>query len=276
LYAAVGNAAKSGSLIAYQYRISAELSEEDFFSSEDEPLDLTKIENIVLVDDIVCTGRSVAKEVKNIAEEVYALSGSRNIFVLTVAGYQEGIDHVMKETGAPVICALEYSAADTVTSLDAEFYSDLTMQERTNMLQQIKRYCRSISRSDLGYGGIGGLLVFEHNTPNTTLPIIWHNGKGWTPLFPRAMKISGTAKVLKSAETERQKQMELSKDNSRAVPRDKAELTLFVEGKLDEIFVDFMRLKRGLAEKLKVSTVNAIALGGLYQSSVVSQLDAIL
>lgn len=274
LFAAIGSSAKSGALIAYHYRVSAEIPEDDFVSNEEEEqLNLSKIENIVLVDDVIGTGKTIAKEVTRLAEQVYSLSQSRNIFILTVAGYEDGVQHVIEETGASVVCALEYSSIDTVSNMDAAFYGGLTMAERNADLQRIKRYCRSISRSELGFGAVGGLLVFDHNTPNTTLPIIWYNGKGWLPLFPRSTRIPGASKVLKSAEKERADQA--AKTNQQKTPeikRETAELTLFIEGKVDEIFVDLMRQKRNLAKKIGVGDVTAVALGGMHHSSRLLEL----
>lgn len=37
----------------------------------------------------------------------------------------------------------------------------------------------------LGYENSQSLIVFEHTTPNNTLPIIWSNKDDWSPLFPR-------------------------------------------------------------------------------------------
>ncbi|HYF78868.1 MAG TPA: hypothetical protein VD973_17165 [Symbiobacteriaceae bacterium] len=267
LYAGIGNAAKSGGLIAYHYRVAAEISENDFFSSEEErSLDLSKIENIVLVDDVIGTGKTIKKEVTRIAEEVYTLSKTRNVFVLTVAGYEEGIQYITNETGASVVCALEYTSKDTVSNLDASFYKDMPVSDRSIDLDRIKRYCRSISTSELGFGGVGGLLVFDHNTPNTTLPIIWHNGKGWLPLFPRATRIPGAAKIIRSAENERNQPTPEVAGGDAVTESGEAPLTLFVEGKIDEVFVDCMRQRYDLAGRIGVKEVNAIALGGLYQS----------
>lgn len=161
---------------------------------------------------------------------MHSLVKPRQIFVLTVAGYEDGIQHVTEDSGASVVTALEYSSRDTVTNMDAAIYAGLPMSEREAMLERIRRYCRSISTSELGFGGVGGLLVFDHNTPNTTLPIIWHRGRGWLPLFPRSTRIPGSAKILKSAEAERGKD-----DNERPaaggnIGRDEVEITLFVEG----------------------------------------------
>lgn len=259
LFAAIGSSAKSGSLIAYHYRVTADIPENSFVESDEEDLlDLSKIDNIVLVDDVIGSGRTISKEVKRVAEEVYTLARSRNIFVLTVAGYSDGIKHIVEETGATVVTALEYNTNDTVANLDAKFYSGMPVAERQSSLDKIKRYCRNISTSSLGFADLGGLLVFDHNTPNTTLPIIWSNSKEWLPLFPRSGKIVGAAKILKSTEKEREKKAQVDSVTS--------ELTLFVEGKVDEIFVDYLSKKHGLPEQLGVNSISAVALGGLYQS----------
>ncbi|UXU92106.1 phosphoribosyltransferase [Burkholderia sp. S-53] len=267
LYAGIGNAAKSGALISHHYRVTVDIPEDDFYFGDDEDkLDLSSIDNIVLVDDVIGTGKTIAKEVKRVAEEVYSLAKPRQIFVLTVAGYEDGIQRVTEDTGASVVTALEYSSRDTVTNMDAAIYTGLAMSEREAALERIRRYCRSISTSELGFGGVGGLLVFDHNTPNTTLPIIWHRGRGWLPLFPRSLRIPGSAKVLRSAEAERGKDEEKTDAGGTATPREQVEITLFVEGKIDELFIDFMRQERELAIKLKVKDVRSVSLGGLYQS----------
>lgn len=267
LFAAIGSSAKSGSLIAYHYRVTANISENNFVESdEEEHLDLSKIENIVLVDDVVGSGKTIAKEVKRVAEEVYTLLRSQNIFILTVAGYSDGIKRIVDETGATVVTALEYNSNDTVSNPDAVFFNGMPVAERHMTLEKIKRYCRNISTSSLGHMELGGLLVFDHNTPNTTLPIIWSDSKGWLPLFPRAGKIIGAAKLLKSAEKEREKTSGSKSGGVTLTDRSSSELTLFVEGKVDEIFVDYLSKKQDLPGRLGVASIKAIALGGLYQS----------
>jgi hypothetical protein len=268
LYAGVGQAAKSGALMAYHYRLTAEIAESDFFvQDEEEEIDFSKIDNIVLLDDVIGTGQSVTTDVARIAEDVHSLARSRNIYVLTVAGYEEGIAHVVEKTGASVISALEYSSKDTVTDLDAAFYAGLPMAERARTLDRIKRYCRLAARSDLGYGNVGGLLVFDHNTPNTSLPLIWARGNGWIPLFPRAGRIQGSAKVLKVVEDERRAETrEEAPTAPQKPPREAIDLTLFVEGKFDELFIDVMRGRMHLADRLGVKDVSAVALGGLAHS----------
>jgi hypothetical protein len=266
LYAGVGSASKSGGMMAYYYRLAVDLPEADFFTSDEgEQIDFAHIDNIVLVDDVIGTGKTVAGEVERIAKEVYSLVKTRNIYVLAVAGYEDGMEHVIRESGATVVAALEYSAHDTVSSLDSLFYKDQSIEDRELLRTTIQRYCRAISTSDLGFGKVGGLLVFEHNTPNTTLPIIWSRGKNWFPLFPRAMKIPGAAKLIKSAKEELEKQEAIPIPVQPPLP-ETLELTVFVEGKIEELFFDICRNYHHLAERLGVKDVVAVALGGLHQS----------
>lgn len=54
LYAGVGQTAKSGSVMAYHYRLIAEVAESDFFAQdEEEDIDFGEIDNIVLLDDVI-------------------------------------------------------------------------------------------------------------------------------------------------------------------------------------------------------------------------------
>jgi hypothetical protein len=109
-------------------------------------------------------------------------------------------------------------------------------------------------------------LVFDHNTPNTTLPVIWAQGNGWVPLFPRAGRVQGAAKVLKAVEKERLADAAQSMPTIAVKPkREEVNLTIFVEGKYDEFFVDVLKGRIGLAQRLGVKDISAVALGGLAQ-----------
>lgn len=39
--------------------------------------------------------------------------------------------------------------------------------------------------NEFGYGGCGALVVPAYNTPNNTLPLIWHRAPNWNPIFRR-------------------------------------------------------------------------------------------
>ncbi len=111
--------------MAYHYRLASQISEADFFTQDEEDdIDFSKIDNIVLLDDVIGTGQSVATDIAHVIEEIHSLSRSRNVYVLTVAGYVEGISRVVEETGASVISALEYSVKTLSPILIARFTRD--------------------------------------------------------------------------------------------------------------------------------------------------------
>jgi len=263
IYSGIGKESKSGGLIAYHFRVALELPELNFIGDEDvETFDPKKVSNFVLLDDIIGTGKTSAEEVKCLAEEVYPLQQGTNIYVVTVCGYKEGIEHIMEKTQATVICGYEFTEEDTIRSLDGRFYEGLSHLKRGELNERIGRYGRQISSGEFGHGKLGGLLAFEYNTPNTTIPLVWSSGKQWYPLFQRAKNISGIQRFFDKFSDERKKQKsEITDIDPKAMT-----LTIFVEGKFDKYFFDYLTLKHDLANKIGVSKINAVALGGLYQS----------
>jgi hypothetical protein len=52
----------------------------------------------------------------------------------------------------------------------------------------LRSYCmKTGADSDYvsGFGNCGLLLAFRHGCPNNSLPVLWHEGKSWKPLFNR-------------------------------------------------------------------------------------------
>lgn len=281
VYAAMGEASKSGGLVAYHFRVIHDLPEDNFISNDDlETFDPRVIRNFILIDDIVGTGKTAAGEVKKLAEEVYPLQQEAKIYVVAACGYLKGIKNVIDSTGAGVFCGYEFDEQDTAQNLDGKFFDGLAYAARNELSLRLRKYNRQISMSELGHGNVGGVLAFEFNTPNTTLPAIWSRGMRWYPLFPRAMRFLGIQRFFGKIEEERKKQATAVQNVKKQ--RDSIDLTIFVEGKLDEFFFDYLIKNRDLAKKLNVHSVAPVALGGLYQSERLIELlyesrkDAIL
>ncbi|NYY79585.1 hypothetical protein DMH17_00620 [Raoultella planticola] len=67
--------------MAYHYRLASQISEADFFTQDEEDdIDFSKIDNIVLLDDVIGTGQSVATDIAHVIEEIHSLSRSRNVY----------------------------------------------------------------------------------------------------------------------------------------------------------------------------------------------------
>jgi hypothetical protein len=59
-----------------------------------------------------------------------------------------------------------------VQSLDSNFYEGIPYEERSLLKDRLEYYGGRVNKSPLGYGGLGGLIVFYYNTPNSTVPIV--------------------------------------------------------------------------------------------------------
>jgi len=264
LFAGIGDGGKSGAMIGYNFRIINELSEENFMD-EDSLIHLEegRIDNIVLVDDIISTGNQAIKEIQKLTESLVPL-GVKNIFLLTAIGMKDGIKKVEEETGAYVFSAYEYEITDTIQSFDSTFYDGLEFENRQLLKDRLEYYGKICSpKSPLGYGGIGGLIVFYYNTPNSTIPHVWSTLNSWIPLFKRTLRINGIDSYYK--------QFDNLKSQKPKPVKGKEELTLFVEGKTEELFFEI--LVEDLKEKLKFEKINVIALGGTFSEKLIDNLN---
>jgi hypothetical protein len=94
LFAGIGEGGKSGAMISYSFRLANELSEENFYDENAlQHLEEGRIENIVLVDDIISSGNQAITEIRKLSEIALPL-GVKNIFLLTAVGMREGIKKV--------------------------------------------------------------------------------------------------------------------------------------------------------------------------------------
>lgn len=264
LFAGIGEGGKSGAMIGYSFRISNELSEENFLD-EDSFIHIEegRIENLVLVDDIISTGNQAIQEIRKLTDSLIPL-GVKNIFLLTAVGMKEGIKKVEEETGAYVFSAFEYDINDTVVSFDSLFYEGLEFEQRKNLKSRLEYYGKICNpKSPLGYGNVGGLIIFYYNTPNSTIPHIWTTLNSWLPLFKRTLRINGIDSYYK--------QFDNLKSQRPKSQNEKNEFTLFVEGKSEELFFDL------LSDRLKKATgykhISTVALGGSYSEKLIENLN---
>jgi hypothetical protein len=267
LFAGIGDAGKSGSMMSYHFRIINEgISEENFLDDETiEYLEQGLVENIVLVDDVISTGYQASKEIEKLTAKVTPL-GVKNIFVLAACGMKEGIQKVEEETKAYTFSAFEYDSSDTISSLDSSFYEGIPFEGRESLRKRLGTYGGICYRKNpLGFGGVGGLLVFYYNTPNTTLPVIWSDVNGWIPLFKRVRRINGIASYYSQFEKVLEEKTS-TPPQPEPVPEHNRELSLFVEGKTDEIFFDLLVKEFNLAQELGFQKVDIVSLGGTPHS----------
>lgn len=260
IFAGIGDGGKSGAMIGYNFRLINNLSEENFMNdSSIKHLESRMVKNIVLVDDVVGTGKQATTEIKKLTDKVTPF-GVKNIFLLTAVGMKDGIKQISDKTKAYVFSAFEYTKEDTVTCLDSPFYTGIPHEERNELKKRIEYYGRVTYDSPLGYGDIGALIVFYYNTPNISLPIIWGSINSWIPLFKRAVRISGINSYYEKIELsiKNQKNKDFVKDNN--------VFFLLVEGKADEVFIEFV------VSSMKKKLINITSLGGSSSKKLIDNI----
>ncbi|NWK83052.1 MULTISPECIES: phosphoribosyltransferase [unclassified Acinetobacter] len=254
MYASIGGGAKSGAMIAYNFRLINELASANFLDAENiRYLEEGKVENLVLVDDFIGTGDQASQELKEIAERVFAL-GVKNIFVLTAIGFKSGIKKVQETELADVFSALEFDEKDTVKSLDSIFYEGLTFATRKSYFEKLSKY------RGLGYGGIGALLAFYYNTPNATINCICGDSNGWIPLIPRVSNINGIDKLYPKLEQAATAKHPQALQNT---------LNIYVEGKSVELFIELIGNEHN---KLGYEKFEVISVGPFYSEKLIASL----
>lgn len=277
LYAAMGNIGKSGAMISYHFRMNTEISEENFLTDETiGSIEAGYIQNIVLIDDIIGTGIQATDEINNIASTLIPL-GIKNIFVLTVCGMREAIEQIEKETKAYTFSAFEYSAIDTVSSLDSNFYKGIAHNEREEYKRKLAEYgAICYKKQPLGFGGIGSLIVMPYNTPNNTIPILWSDDNNWIPLFRRVRRVNGISAY--QSQFKRAANKKTKEDHNSEGQQEAAALTIFVEGKIDEMFFDAVNKFHNLSELIGVEKVDIVSVGVNFpfQANLVKLLSDVM
>jgi hypothetical protein len=186
---------KSAQLMAQSYADANRISRECVASIErvESVLGKYNVQRLVLVDDFVGTGGTLSKRLaeKGDAIRVAAERTGRGAILAIVAGFETGlaaIQDAIEVTELPLalVPGSVLDETDRAFSDSATVFDDA--EERMVARRMVESLGRSIgSREPLGTGDQEALVVFEHNCPNNTLPVLWRESTelSWTPLFPR-------------------------------------------------------------------------------------------
>ena len=180
----VGYVAKSGSIIAYYFRVQNNLDQNRFVS----PADLTSLPlkqacAVVFIDDFLGTGNQACQVWENIARPVYEKTGA-DFYYGTLVAYIEGHENLRKKT------RFFPFAVDVLSETDSPFSEGSTVfdneNDRVQCEQIVERYGnRLYPNHPLGYRKTQGMVGFFYSTPNNTLPIFWASQRDWHPLLAR-------------------------------------------------------------------------------------------
>jgi hypothetical protein len=184
---------KSASLMAKQYAHANQIHSSCIVAASrlDEHLAGRGYERVVIVDDFIGTGNTAIDRLGDHAQVIReaAEATERNVVFAVAVAFQEGerrVDEWITSNAVPV----EIAVGETLVDSDRCFHENAGAFETTDDRLVARRLFEELarrvgSREPLGTGDLEALVVFEHNCPNNTLPLLWKKSDEWTPLFER-------------------------------------------------------------------------------------------
>jgi hypothetical protein len=150
------------------------------------------IRGVVVLEDFIGTGTTAVDALKTLAAD-WINDGpwdrEIDIYLVAVCGFEKGVEKVKRaaqrlDVPVTVLVGEVFSDADRCFSTDSRFF-DTTQASETAQALCTKFGAELEPRRALGYGDSQAVICFEHSCPNNSLPILWKDGPGWMPLFPR-------------------------------------------------------------------------------------------
>ena len=189
-----GSAGESGDAMLYQFRLANGLDAKRFHSifltrselfhranlPDDHRDKLGNDDVVVLLDDFTGTGEQVCKAWNDPDLSFGALlAGIGKIYLIVVAAGKGAPKRIADETTLTLIAAHQLRDSDNVFSPSCNHFDQ---NDRERLIVYGKRADKKYPR---GRGGCGLLVVFQHRSPNNTIPILHMDHGAWTGLFPR-------------------------------------------------------------------------------------------
>lgn len=148
------------------------------------PLDLSHLDPrewdaIIVLKDFAGTGMQLREWWVNIGEAIILPLELRVLFSILVCNHI-AIARLLSRNLA-VTSARELNEPQNIFHPSCVIFS---ADEKTIILD----YCRKSGASEeylKGYGENGLAVAFDYGCPNNSLPVLWHRGNGWIPLFKR-------------------------------------------------------------------------------------------
>lgn len=148
--------------------------------------------SVVLVDDFVGTGSqllSATRQLRGLSETYPS-----TVFVLAVlAGFKAGFEHALSvwervPDNVRVASVMRLDSTDACGLVGGAVLTAQGQRDLERCSKAIGSQLKSRIVRDMGYGGIGSLVVFPDFMPNTNLPLLWFDGKPheFAPLIPRS------------------------------------------------------------------------------------------
>ncbi|MCJ7618452.1 MAG: toll/interleukin-1 receptor domain-containing protein, partial [Desulfobacterales bacterium] len=187
--------ASSGSNLLYSYRKNLGLPETSFPYVPFKDIDLSGKKAIVFFDDIIGTGNQAVEFAEKHLHDIKI-----DIYYVALMAFEKGLENVRNNGCFKKVIVHEIISEDLKAfSPESQVFSDADTRKRIKIL--CEKYGKELyPKHPLGYDDSQALIVFPHNTPNNTLPIIWASDKNekepgyvWYPVWERIKRYEKTS-----------------------------------------------------------------------------------
>ncbi len=176
------SAGESGDTMLHKFRRANDLDGKNYNNLFIHKSDLFKEnlgpnDTVVFIDDFAGTGKQACGAWTDNLKEL--LPGGPNVFLVLLGSSISARKKIEAETDLKVNPYLELTEKDNIFSPVCKHF---TRREKETLLSYCKKADR---RNPKGYGDCGFVIVFAHNCPNNTIPILHANHRRWEGLFRR-------------------------------------------------------------------------------------------
>lgn len=162
--------------------------------------------NIIYIEDNVGTGNQAVTKINSLKKYLKHVNLEKinihywSYYVVDI----EDVKQKLREKGLPEeiivyhINLRDYERDNKIIRI-YDLLNKKYTSEKDVLVEKLRRISLKVSLSGekplkwvekdnqwLGWGGLGLLVVFEHGTPNNTLPILWRDSNDYFSLFPRS------------------------------------------------------------------------------------------
>lgn len=179
------SAGESGDRMLHEFRLANGLDFKKYnelFVSRSELLrqGLGADDTVVLLDDFSGTGTQVCDAWSDPAISYgEILAGVGTVFLILIAASRAARNKIAADTRIRLLSAHELHEGDNVFSDKCKHF---TGEDRERLLHYGKM---ADNRNPRGFGDCGFLVIFQHRSPNNSIPILHADHDKWCGLFPR-------------------------------------------------------------------------------------------
>jgi hypothetical protein len=176
-----GSVGESGDSMVHAFRMATSMSKKqynEFFVHRSELAGKRPGPNdtVVLLDDFSGTGMQ-ASYAWSIFEEL--LTEGPRVVLMIIAATQQALKRITDKTAMEPICGTTLRGQDNIFDNECPHFTDA---EKKALLD----YCKHADpNKPKGFGDSGLVIVFAHNCPNNSIPILHAANNDWHGLFPR-------------------------------------------------------------------------------------------